>query len=203
MKALLWISKQIDRISYVAGLVAVWLVLLAALVSAFNALARYSVGTLVYLGHNAAFLAPVSNWLFDLYRSNSNTLSDLQLAMFSGMVMLGAAWTLKMNEHVRVDLVYSNVTPRARLWMDLIGVILFLIPMCVLMMYFTWPWFLQSWQQDEMSANAGGLPRWPAKLMLPLGFALVLLQGISEAIKCVLALTTDYKREHHYEKPVQ
>lgn len=203
MQALLWVSRQIDRVSYVAGLVAVWLVLLAALISAFNALARYSVGALVYIGQNSPTFASSSTWLFDLYRGNSNILGDMQLAMFSGMVMLGAAWTLKMNEHVRVDLIYSNVSPRARLWMDLIGIALFLVPICLLMIYLTWPWFLESWQNEEMSSNAGGLPRWPAKLMLPLGFALVLLQGVSEAIKCILALTTNYKREHHYEKPVQ
>lgn len=203
MQALLWVSRQIDRVSYVAGLVAVWLVLLAALISAFNALARYSVGALVYIGQNSPTFSSVSTWLFDLYRGNSNILGDMQLAMFSGMVMLGAAWTLKMNEHVRVDLIYSNVSPRARLWMDLVGIALFLVPICLLMIYLTWPWFLESWHNEEMSSNAGGLPRWPAKLMLPLGFALVLLQGVSEAIKCILALTTNYKREHHYEKPVQ
>ena len=203
MQSLLWLSRQIDRLSYVAGLVAVWLVLLAALVSAFNALVRYSVGALLYVGQNSPALAAVATWLFDLYRQNSNIMGDTQLAMFAGMVMLGAAWTLKMNEHVRVDLIYSNVTPRARLWMDLIGAVLFLMPMCVLMISITWPWFVQSWQFNEMSSNAGGLPRWPSKLVLPLGFALVLLQGVSESIKCVLALTTDYKREHHYEKPVQ
>lgn len=194
---LLQVIKWIDRVSYVAGLAAVWLVMLAALVSAFNAFVRYSVGAIIYLGQGWA------NELFEIYRNNSNTMGDLQLAMFAGMVMLGAAWTLKMNEHVRVDLVYGSVSPRARLWMDLLGAIFFLLPMCVLMIYFTWPWFLESWTGNEMSQNAGGLPRWPGKLMLPLGFALVLLQGVSEAIKCILALTTDYKRQHHYERPVQ
>lgn len=203
MAFLLAISRFIDGISRRAGVVATWLVLFAALVSAFNALARYSIGTILYLDQKLGVFGGGLTWLFDLYRNNSNTMSDLQLAMFAGMVMLGAPWTLKMNEHVRVDLVYGSVGYRARTWIDLIGGVFFLIPICVLMIYFTWPWFLEAWTTNELSQNAGGLPRWPAKLCLPLGFALVLLQGISEIIKCLAALTTRYVREQAYEKPVQ
>jgi TRAP-type mannitol/chloroaromatic compound transport system permease small subunit len=119
------------------------------------------------------------------------------------MVMLGAAWTLKVNEHVRVDVVYGSVGYRTRNWIDLTGAILFLVPTCLIMIYFSWPWFLESWNSNEGSANAGGLPRWPFKLFIPLGFALLLLQGISEIIKSVAALTTGFQREHAYEKPVQ
>ena len=203
MAFLLAISRAIDGISRCAGIFATWLVLLAALVSAFNALARYSIGTVLYLDQKSGLFGGGLTWLFDLYRNNSNTMSDLQLAMFAAMVMFGAPWTLRMNEHVRVDLVYGSVSYRTRTWIDLIGGILFLVPICVLMIYFTWPWFLEAWSNNELSQNAGGLPRWPAKLCLPLGFALVLLQGLSEIIKCVAALTTRYVRERAYEKPVQ
>ncbi len=203
MGAVLAISRAIDELSRRAGIIATWLVLLAALVSAFNAFARYSVGTVLYLDQQAGVFGGQLTWLFDLYRNNSNTMSDLQLIMFAAMVMLGAPWTLRMNEHVRVDLIYGSAGYRARAWIDLIGGIFFLIPICVLMIHFTWPWFVEAWVHNELSQNAGGLPRWPAKLCLPLGFALVLLQGLSEIVKCVAALTTRYVREHTYEKPVQ
>jgi TRAP-type mannitol/chloroaromatic compound transport system permease small subunit len=124
--------------------------------------------------------------------------------MFAAMVMFGAAWTLKVNEHVRVDLVYGMVSDRARIWIDLLGGLLFLLPMCIVLTYFTWPWFVDSWLNNEVSTNAGGLMRWPVKLVLPVGFVLVGLQGISEIIKCVAAMTVPgYKREHAYEKPMQ
>lgn len=181
------------------GLIANWLVLLAALVCALDALLRYSTGTLLWLGGESGSFA----WAFELYKANSNTLRDLQLVMFAGMVMLGAAWTLKVNEHVRVDLAYTAVSDRARIWIDLTGTLLFLAPLCILMIYLSWPWFMQSWTGNEGAQNAGGMPRWPLKLFVPLGFALILLQGISELIKCIAALTSDYKREHAYEKPVQ
>jgi TRAP-type mannitol/chloroaromatic compound transport system permease small subunit len=200
---LLAISRMIDATSRIAGVIATWLVLLAALTSALNALARYSVGAILYIDQNLGRFGAGLAWLFELYRNNSNTLSDLQLAMFAGMVMLGAPWTLKLNEHVRVDLVYGSVSYRKRTWIDLIGAVFFLVPICVLMIHFTWPWFVEAWTSNEMSQNAGGLPRWPAKLALPVGFALVLLQGFSEIIKCIAALTGHYRRERAYEKPLQ
>lgn len=183
-------------------MVATWLVLLAALLSAFNAIARYSVGALLYAETHSGLGGGLS-WLFDLYRNNSNLMGDLQLVMFAGVVMLGAPLTLKMNEHVRVDVVYGSVGYRARSWIDLMGGLLFLVPMCLLMIHFTWPWFLEAWTANELSQNAGGLPRWPAKLMLPLGFALMLLQGVSEIIKCAADLLGIRARDQAYEKPVQ
>jgi TRAP-type mannitol/chloroaromatic compound transport system permease small subunit len=203
MALLLAISRFIDGISRRVGVFATWLVLIAACVSAFNALFRYSISTLIYLDNQVKIFGDSFAWILDLYRDNSNTLSDIQLAMFAGMVMLGAPWTLKMNEHVRVDLIYGSMSSRKKAWLDLFGGLFFLVPMCVLMIAITWPWFLEAYTNNELSQNAGGLPRWPAKLCLPLGFGLVLLQGVSELIKCVATLTTDYKREHTYEKPVQ
>jgi TRAP-type mannitol/chloroaromatic compound transport system permease small subunit len=200
---LLSISQRIDALNRYAGIVANLLVLLAALVCALDAFLSYALRSLLVIGEKMGSSGAIFSSLFALYRDNSNTLRDLQLVMFAGMVMLGAAWTLKLNEHVRVDLFYTWVGDRTRIWIDLIGGVLFLLPFCIVMLYFSWPWFLESWNGDELAQNAGGLPRWPVKLFLPLGFALLLLQGLSEIIKCIAALTTDYHREHAYEKPVQ
>jgi TRAP-type mannitol/chloroaromatic compound transport system permease small subunit len=203
MQQLLALSQAIDRLSRWFGLIANWLVLLAALVCALDALLRYSTSTLLWLGGGNSNSSQGFAWAFEMYKANSNTLRDLQLVMFAGMVMLGAAWTLKVNEHVRVDLAYTAVSDRARIWIDLSGTVLFLVPFCLLMIYFSWPWFMESWTGNELSQNAGGMPRWPLKLFVPFGFGLILLQGVSELIKCWAALTSDYKREHAYEKPVQ
>jgi len=203
MAALLAVSRVIDRISRWTGVIATWLVLFAALVSAFNALFRYSISSIIWLDAKLRVFGGGLGFLFNLYRDNSNSLRDIQLIMFAGMVMLGASWTLRLNEHVRVDIVYGSASRRKRCWIDLTGAVLFLVPMCLVLIYFSWPWFLRSWVGHEMSANAGGMPRWPFKLFLPLGFALLLLQGVSEIIKCLAELTTNYRREFTYEKPVQ
>jgi TRAP-type mannitol/chloroaromatic compound transport system permease small subunit len=123
--------------------------------------------------------------------------------MFAGMVLLGAPYTLKMNEHVRVDLIYGMMSPRKRIWIDIIGGLLFLLPISIILTYFTWPWFVDSWLQHEQSSNAGGLIRWPVKLLMPVGFALMALQGISEIIKRVAALEHVIEDEFKYEKPLQ
>lgn len=196
------VTRMIDAVSKWFGYVAIFLVLAASMVSAFNALFRYSTNGIAWM--ETKFGGGFFSGINDLYRHNSNSLSELQWYMFAGIVMLGAGWTLKVNEHVRVDLVYGGmIGEKARTWIDLLGGIFFLLPMCVLMVWFTWPWFLESWTTNEASINAGGLIRWPVKLVVPVGFALVGLQGVSEIIKCVLALTTDYVREFAYEKPLQ
>jgi len=204
LEGLLRLSRAIDGLGRRTGIIANWFVLLAALVCAFDALLRYSLSTIVWLDRMLSSGGDGRlGWLIEIYRENSNSLRDLQLVLFAGMVMLGASWTLKVNEHVRVDLFYASVNDRKRIWIDLTGAIFFLMPMCALLIYFSWPWFLESWTGNELSQNAGGLPRWPAKLFLPLGFALLMLQGVSEIIKCIAALTTGYRREHGYEKPLQ
>jgi TRAP-type mannitol/chloroaromatic compound transport system permease small subunit len=195
------ITRVIDELNRRIGIVAIYLVLFASLVSAFNAIFRYSTGGILWL--DQLFGGGFFGWIMKLYGENSNTLSESQWYMFAGMVMLGGAWTLKVNEHVRVDLLYGWVSERTRTWIDLLGGIFFLLPMCALMIYFTWPWFMQSWITNEGSSNAGGLVRWPVKLVIPVGFGLVGLQGISEIIKCILALTSGYVREFAYEKPLQ
>jgi TRAP-type mannitol/chloroaromatic compound transport system permease small subunit len=176
---LLKLSRGIDLINTRFGVVATWLVLIACLVSAGNAASRY------------------------LLSESSNGWLEAQWYMFAAMVLLGAPYTLRMNEHVRVDLIYSSLAERTRLWIDIIGGLLFLIPICVTLIYFTWPWFVQSWNINEMSPNAGGLVRWPVKLLLPIGFGLMILQGISEIIKRVASLMHVIDEEFAYEKPLQ
>ena len=172
-------TNAIDRLSDAFGFVAKWLVMFACLISAGNATIRY------------------------LFHYSSNGWLEIQWYMFAGIVFFGASQTLRLNEHVRVDLLYGAISERARTWIDLLGGLFFLMPLCIMLIYFTWPWFVQAWVQNVTSNAAGGLPRWPVRLMLPLGFGVLMLQGIAEIIKCILALTTNYHREFAYEKPIQ
>lgn len=201
MAAALAVTRVIDELNRRIGIIAIYLVLFASLLSAFNALFRYSTNGLLWL--ERYFGGGFFGGIVRLYGNNSNTLSEAQWYMFAGMVMLGGAWTLKLNEHVRVDLIYGSVRERTRTWIDLLGLIFFLLPMCALMIWFTWPWFYQSWVTNEGSLNAGGIVRWPVKLIVLIGFVLMGLQGISELIKCFLALGRNYVREFAYEKPLQ
>lgn len=198
---LLRLTRVIDELSRIVGLAATWLVLFSALVSAFNAVFRYSIGAMLWA--ERTYGGGVFGAVVALYTQYSNVLSESVWYMFAGMVMLGGAWTLKVNEHVRVDIFYGAISERARTWIDLLGGLFFLLPLCILLIYVTWPWFVQAWTQNVMSNTAGGLPRWPVRLMLPLGFGLLLLQAIAEIIKCIAALTTNYTREFAYEKPLQ
>jgi TRAP-type mannitol/chloroaromatic compound transport system permease small subunit len=197
----LGVTRVIDSVSRWFGLFATMLVLLSALLSAFNAVFRYSIGAMIWLERTIG--GGVFGGMVALYTQYSNVFSEGVWYMFGGMVMLGGAYTLKMNEHVRVDLLYGAISEKARTWIDLLGGLFFLLPLCIILIYFTWPWFVQAWVQNVSSNAAGGLPRWPVRLMLPVGFAVLMLQGISEILKCILALTTPYVREFAYEKPVQ
>ena len=179
MSGLLAFSRLIDGLSKTAGRVAEWFVLAACLVSAGNATVRYLVGY------------------------SSNGLLEIQWYLFGALVLLGAAHTLRMNEHVRVDLVYSSVSDRTRLWIDAVGLVLFLIPVGLYLTYLSIPFFARSFQTGEVSNNAGGLILWPVKLVLPLGFALLTLQGVSELIKRIAALHGELALDTHYEKPLQ
>ncbi len=178
--ALLPVATVIDWVNEQIGKACDWLVLLACLVSAGNAMVRYA------------------------YDTSSNAWLEIQWYMFAIMVMFGAAYTLKKNEHVRVDIVYMVLSPRGRLWIDIMGTLLFLLPACVLLTDLSWPFFMQSYHVFEHSSNAGGLLRWPIKLVLPVGFALVALQGISELIKRVASLEgLNVEVETNYERPLQ
>jgi TRAP-type mannitol/chloroaromatic compound transport system permease small subunit len=178
VRSLLKACELVDALNAKFGVVANWLVLLACLVSAGNAASRYA------------------------FSMSSNAWLEIQWYFFAGMVLLGAPYTLKMNEHVRVDLLYGAVSERTRIWIDIICGFLFLLPICIILIYFTWPWFVQSWEMGESSSNAGGLIRWPVKLLLPVGFALMALQGLSEIIKRFAALRS-LVAVKVYEKPVQ
>jgi TRAP-type mannitol/chloroaromatic compound transport system permease small subunit len=138
-----------------------------------------------------------------MFSISSNAWLEIQWYLFAAMVLLGAPYVLKINEHVRVDLFYSMMSERVRLWIDLLGGVFFLLPICLIMIHFTWPWFVESWTINEGSMNAGGLVRWPVKLILPIGFALMALQGVSEIIKRIQALIEHRHLQYEYEKPLQ
>ena len=179
MGGLLKASRVIDAVNGWFGTLATWLVLFACLISTGNAISRYA------------------------FSNSSNAWLEVQWYMFAAMVFFGAPYVLKVNEHVRVDVIYSALPKCGRIWIDIIGSILFLLPFCAVLLYFTWPWFVESWRIWEASSNAGGLLRWPVKLMLPVGFALMALQGISELIKRIAALEHVIDIEFKYEKPLQ
>lgn len=179
MKLLLQLAHAVDWVSDRFGWIAKWAVALSCAISAGNAFVRYGLDI------------------------SSNGWLEIQWYLFAACVMLGAPQVLRLNEHVRVDLFYGRLGSRGKVWIDLLGIIFFLIPSMAVMLYYAWPMFMQMYRSGEMSSNAGGLIRWPAMAMLPLGFALVLLQGVSEAIKRIGWLTHTYEMDVHYERPLQ
>ena len=179
MKGLLAFSRVVDALNERLGYIANWLVLLSCLISAGNAFSRYAFGI------------------------SSNAWLEIQWYMFAAMVMLGTSYTLKKNEHVRVDIVFSNLSTRRQIGVDIFGAILFLLPATLIMAYLSWPIFHNSWVENEISGNAGGLVRWPVKIFIPLGFALLSLQGFSELIKRFAMLTGHMEADLHYERPLQ
>jgi len=179
MRPLLAISTAIDQINEKIGYVCNLMVLLATLVSAINAMVRYAFGY------------------------SSNGWLELQWYMFAILVMLGASYTFRRNEHVRVEIFYLFLSERGQLWLDLIGTVFFLIPVCLLLAYLSWPFFMQAYSVNEMSGNAGGLIRWPIKFVLPAGFVMLALQGVSEAIKRIGALVGEVTIDAKYERPTQ
>jgi TRAP-type mannitol/chloroaromatic compound transport system permease small subunit len=159
MKALLAFSAAVDRLNELVGTWVRWLVLIATLISAGNALVRYAL-------HNS-----------------SNAWLELQWYCFGALFLLAAGYTLKHNGHVRIDVIYGRLSRRSQALVDLLGGVLFLLPACGLIAWLSWPLFTKALLSGEMSSDAGGLVRWPIMLMLPLGFGLLFLQGISEVIK--------------------
>jgi TRAP-type mannitol/chloroaromatic compound transport system permease small subunit len=179
MPFLLSLAGFIDRINEMIGKVAVLLVLLSCLISAGNAVSRYTIDM------------------------SSNAWLEIQWYMFAGIVLLGAAYTLKRNEHVRVDVMYGRLRSRTQAWIDLLGMILFLMPTCVILAWMSWPFFLDAYRSGEISSNAGGLVRWPVKFVMPVGFAMLAAQGVSEIIKRISYLAGEYNMDTQYEKPLQ
>ena len=179
MRPLLAVSNTIDLLNEKLGGICNWLVLAACVVSAANAMIRY------------AFSYSSNSWL------------ELQWYMFAVFVMFGASYTFKRNEHVRVEIFYLTLSERGQLWLDMIGTLFFLIPSCLLLAYLSWPFFMQAYDVREMSGNAGGLVRWPIKFVIPAGFVLLALQGVSEVIKRIAALQGYVTIDAKYERPTQ
>jgi TRAP-type mannitol/chloroaromatic compound transport system permease small subunit len=179
MRPLLAASHAIDQLNEKIGYICNLLVLLACLVSAGNAMIRYAFGY------------------------SSNGWLELQWYMFAILVMFGASYTYKRNEHVRVEIFYLMLSERGQLWLDLIGTLFFMIPACLLLAYLSWPFFMQAYAVGEMSGNAGGLVRWPIKFVIPAGFVMLALQGASEVIKRFAALRGEATIDAKYERPTQ
>ncbi|MDT4854811.1 MAG: C4-dicarboxylate ABC transporter substrate-binding protein [Betaproteobacteria bacterium HGW-Betaproteobacteria-9] len=159
MSFLLQISRLIDAISELIGKLAMWLILAATLISTGNALIRKIFGT------------------------SSNAWLEIQWYLFAAVFMLGGGYAFLRNAHVRIDFISSKFTDRTRNWIDIGGIIVFLFPLCYMMATLGWPLLVNAYVSGEMSSNSGGLIRWPVYALIPLGFGLLFLQGISELIK--------------------
>ncbi len=165
MTALLSLSRLIDKISTGVGKFTMWLILATTLISAGNAIVR------------------------KVFNVSSNGLLEIQWYLFAAVFMLGASYGFLKNSHVRIDFISSKLSERARNWIDVVGILVVLIPFCLIIISLGWPFFTQALASGEMSQNAGGLIRWPAYVLIPAGFALLLLQALSELIKRIAFLT--------------
>ncbi len=159
MRGLLALSKLIDKFNTGVGWMMMWMILASTVISCVNAIVRK---------------------VFDV---GSNSYLEVQWYLFATSFLLAAGYTLLNNEHVRIDVVSSRFTKRTQIWMDIFGFVVFLIPLCCVILWFSIPFFLNGFRSGEMSGNAGGLILWPVYLVLPVGFALLLVQAISELIK--------------------
>ena len=164
MNALLALSRAIDAVTERVGRIVYWLVLIVVLISATNASVR------------------------KLFNYSSNAYLEIQWYLFSVIFLFGAGYTLLRNDHVRIDIIQGRVSARAQNWIDVVGIVLFLWPMSIIIMWLSWPLFVDSFARHEVSTNAGGLIVWPARLMVPIGFALLLMQSVSELIKRIAFL---------------
>ena len=176
MNALLALSRAIDAVTERVGRIVYWLVLVVVLISAANASVR------------------------KLFNYSSNAYLEIQWYLFSVIFLFGAGYTLLRNDHVRIDIIQGRLSPRAQNWIDVVGIVLFLWPMSIIIMWLSWPLFVDSFARNEVSTNAGGLIVWPARLMVPIGFALLLMQSVSELIKRIAFLRgriTNPLEKHH------
>jgi TRAP-type mannitol/chloroaromatic compound transport system permease small subunit len=164
MKSLLALSRGIDTLNEHLGRLVYWCVLIMVLVSAGNATSRYALN----IASNA--------WL------------ELQWYLFAAVFLLCSGYTLLHNEHIRIDVMSSHLSRRTQVWIDVFGLIFFLLPMSLFIMWLSWPIFMNAWTSGEISGSAGGLIRWPVRLLVPLGFFLLSLQGFSELIKRIAFL---------------
>jgi TRAP-type mannitol/chloroaromatic compound transport system permease small subunit len=164
MRGLLALSRLIDAINGLVGRSISWLILVVVLVSAGNAVSR-------------KFL-----------QSSSNAWLELQWYLFGALFLLASGYTLLKNDHVRVDILAQKLSKRKQIWIEIFGIVFFLMPMAVVIMWFGWPMFWDSWVSNETSSNSGGLVRWPVKLLIPAGFCLLIAAGVSQLIKCIAFL---------------
>jgi len=167
MKTMLALSRAIDALNELTGRGVRWLVLACILVSAGNAVARYG------------------------FNLSSNGFLEIQWYLYSVAFLGAAGYTLKHNAHVRIDLITGRLTPQKQAWIDIFGHLFMLLPVCAIMLWFGWTAFLESYRVNELSADAGGLLRWPIKFVVPSAFALLILQGVSETIKKFAQLRGD------------
>lgn len=177
MSGLLALSRGVDRVTTVIGRNVAWLILLAVVISAVNALVR------------------------KVFSMSSNAWLEAQWYLFGAAFMLAAAWTLLDNEHIRIDVIYGRWSRRVQHWIDLIGTVLFLMPFTAIMLYLTWPALMGSLRTGEVSMNAGGLPLWPARAILVVGFALLFAQGLSEIVKKIAVMRGVIPDPHHHLNP--
>lgn len=159
MPILLQISRLIDGINQLIGKLAMWMILASTLISAGNAVVRKTLGT------------------------SSNAWLEIQWYLFAAVFMLGGGYAFLRNAHVRIDFLSSRFTARTRNWIDIVGIVVFLLPLCYMMVTLGWPLFERAWTSGEVSSSAGGLVRWPVYGLIPLGFAILAAQGLSELIK--------------------
>jgi len=164
VNALLAFSRIVDALNDRVGRIVYWLVLVAVLISSGNAIVRKA---------------------FDM---SSNAYLEIQWYLFSAVFLLCAGYTLLRNEHIRIDIIAGRLSRRTQTWIDVFGTIFFLLPMVALILYEAWPWFVRTYESGEVSPSAGGLILWPAKILVPIGFALLGLQGLSELIKRIAFL---------------
>lgn len=167
MGALLAFSRTIDALNLVVHKVVMWLVLIAVLVSAGNAVSRYTLSI------------------------SSNAFLELQWYLFSAVFLLVAGHTLRRGEHVKIDILYGRFSRRTQVWIDIFGTVFFLLPFCLIILWLVWPQAISRWVSGEVSPNPGGLPFWPAWFLIPAGFMLLGMQGVSELIKRIAFLTGD------------
>jgi len=164
MKFLVSLSRLIEALNERIGRIVYWLLLVARLMRAGIAVIRYA------------------------FNRSSNAWLEIQWYLFSAVFLFCAGYTLLHNQHVRIDVIAGRLSKRAQAWIDVFGTLLFLLPMAVTIMWLSWPVFIDAYRSNEVSTNAGGLTVWPARLMVPVGFLLLVLQGLSELIKRIAYL---------------
>jgi len=165
MSFLLSLSRLIDALNERIGKLAMWFILATTMISAGNAIVR------------------------KIFDTSSNAFLEIQWYLFAGVFMLGSGYAFLRNAHVRIDFISSKFSARGRNWVDVLGIIVFVFPLCYMMATLGWPLFMNAYESGEMSSNAGGLIRWPVYALIPVGFALLALQSVSELIKRIAFLT--------------